>query len=130
MRDGFFGLCALERARVVARALGGDRDRDERLPARVGGALLSDAWFGGQPAFAVFVEGASAGPPEPFAVEVLRIEDGLIADIDHFLQPELLHCPAGEIGGAALVSARVALSGPRLMWKLNRSKEADVPRQR
>jgi len=43
-----------------------------------------------QPAFAVFLEGASGAPAEPFAVEVLRIEDGLIADIDNFLQPELL----------------------------------------
>src|SRR5262249_21678409 len=43
-----------------------------------------------QPAFAVFLEGASGGAPEPFAVEVLSIEDGLIADIDYFLQPELL----------------------------------------
>ncbi len=44
-----------------------------------------------QPAFAVFLESAEPGaPPEPFAVEVLRIEDGLIADIHYFLQPELL----------------------------------------
>jgi RNA polymerase sigma-70 factor (ECF subfamily) len=44
-----------------------------------------------QPAYAVFLEGAQPGaPPEPFAVEVLRIEDGLIAEIHYFLQPELL----------------------------------------
>ncbi|HEX4527489.1 MAG TPA: RNA polymerase subunit sigma-70 [Gaiellaceae bacterium] len=43
-----------------------------------------------QPAYAVFLEGASGTPPEPFAIEVLRIEDGLIADIDFFLQPELI----------------------------------------
>ena len=44
-----------------------------------------------QPAYAVFLEPAEAGaPPEPFAVEVLRIEDGLIAEIHYFLQPELL----------------------------------------
>jgi RNA polymerase sigma-70 factor (ECF subfamily) len=43
-----------------------------------------------QPAFAVFLEGAPGAPPEPFAIEVLRIEDGLIADIDYFLQPELV----------------------------------------
>ncbi len=28
--------------------------------------------------------------PEPFALEVLRIEDGLIAELHYFLQPELL----------------------------------------
>lgn len=44
-----------------------------------------------QPAYAVFLEGAEPGaPPEPFAIEVLRIEDGLIAEIHYFLQPELL----------------------------------------
>jgi RNA polymerase sigma-70 factor (ECF subfamily) len=43
-----------------------------------------------QPAFAVFLAGAPSAPPEPFAIEVLRIEDGLIADIDYFLQPELV----------------------------------------
>jgi RNA polymerase sigma-70 factor (ECF subfamily) len=43
-----------------------------------------------QPAFAVFLEGPTGAPPEPFSVEVLRIEDGLIAEIDHFLQPDLL----------------------------------------
>lgn len=40
-----------------------------------------------QPAFAVFLEG---DPPEPFALEVLRIEDGLIVELDYFLQPQLL----------------------------------------
>jgi hypothetical protein len=29
-------------------------------------------------------------PPEPFGIEVLRIEDGLIAEIHYFLQPELI----------------------------------------
>ena len=43
-----------------------------------------------QPAFAVFLEGTAGAPPEPFAIEVLRIEDGLITDLDYFLQPELL----------------------------------------
>jgi RNA polymerase sigma-70 factor, ECF subfamily len=44
-----------------------------------------------QPAYAVFLQAAEPGnPPEPFAVEVLRIEDGLIAEIHYFLQPELL----------------------------------------
>jgi len=43
-----------------------------------------------QPAFAVFLEGADGAPPEPFALEVLRIENGLIAELDYFLQPELL----------------------------------------
>jgi RNA polymerase sigma-70 factor (ECF subfamily) len=44
-----------------------------------------------QPAYAVFLQGAEPGdPPEPFALEVLRIEDGLIAEIHYFLQPELL----------------------------------------
>jgi RNA polymerase sigma-70 factor, ECF subfamily len=43
-----------------------------------------------QPAYAVFLQAAPGAPPEPFAVEVLRIEDGLIAEIHYFLQPELL----------------------------------------
>ena len=44
-----------------------------------------------QPAYAVFLQAAERGaPPEPFAVEVLRIEDVLIAEIHYFLQPELL----------------------------------------
>ncbi len=43
-----------------------------------------------QPAFAVFLEGAPGEPPEPFALEVFRIEGGLIADLDYFLQPTLL----------------------------------------
>jgi RNA polymerase sigma-70 factor (ECF subfamily) len=43
-----------------------------------------------QPAFAVFLEGKDGAAPEPFALEVLRIEDGLIAEIDIFLQPKLL----------------------------------------
>jgi len=44
-----------------------------------------------QPAYAVFLQAAEpGGPTEPFAVEVLRIEDGLIAEIHYFLQPELL----------------------------------------
>jgi RNA polymerase sigma-70 factor (ECF subfamily) len=43
-----------------------------------------------QPAFAVFLKDEAGGPPEPFALEVLRIADGLIAEIHYFLQPELL----------------------------------------
>jgi RNA polymerase sigma-70 factor (ECF subfamily) len=44
-----------------------------------------------QPAYAVFLQAAEPGaPPDPFAVEVLRIQDGLIAEIHYFLQPELL----------------------------------------
>jgi RNA polymerase sigma-70 factor, ECF subfamily len=44
-----------------------------------------------QPAYAVFLQAVEPdAPPEPFAVEVLRIEDGLIAEIHYFLQPELL----------------------------------------
>ena len=43
-----------------------------------------------QPAYAVFLQAEAGAPPEPFAVEVLRIEDGLIAEIHYFLQPELL----------------------------------------
>lgn len=43
-----------------------------------------------QPAYAVFLQGERGGPAEPFALEVLRIEDGLIAELDYFLQPELL----------------------------------------
>jgi RNA polymerase sigma-70 factor (ECF subfamily) len=43
-----------------------------------------------QPAYAVFLQPEPGSPPEPFAVEVLRIENGLIAEIHYFLQPELL----------------------------------------
>jgi RNA polymerase sigma-70 factor, ECF subfamily len=43
-----------------------------------------------QPAYAVFLQAERGAPPEPFALEVLRIEDGLIAEIHYFLQPELL----------------------------------------
>ena len=43
-----------------------------------------------QPAFAVFLSGAPGARPRPFALEVLRIHDGLIAEIDVFLQPKLL----------------------------------------
>jgi RNA polymerase sigma-70 factor (ECF subfamily) len=43
-----------------------------------------------QPAYAVFLQREPGSAPEPFAVEVLRIEDGLIAEIHYFLQPELL----------------------------------------
>lgn len=43
-----------------------------------------------QPAYAVFLQGEPGAPPSPFALEVLRIEDGLIAEIHYFLQPELL----------------------------------------
>jgi RNA polymerase sigma-70 factor, ECF subfamily len=43
-----------------------------------------------QPAFAVFLEGERGAPPRPVGIEVLRIERGLIAEIDVFLQPELV----------------------------------------
>src|SRR6266853_61007 len=44
-----------------------------------------------QPAYAVFLQGKEPGDqPEPFALEVLRIEDGLIAEIHYFLEPELI----------------------------------------
>src|SRR5262249_11157384 len=43
-----------------------------------------------QPAYAVFLQAEAGAPPEPFGLEVLRIEDGLIAEIHYFLQPELL----------------------------------------
>lgn len=44
-----------------------------------------------QPAFAVFLRTTELGaPPEPFALEVLRIEDGMIAELHYFSQPELL----------------------------------------
>jgi len=41
------------------------------------------------PGFAVFLAGDRGAPPRPVGLEVLRIEDGLIAEIDIFLQPEL-----------------------------------------
>ena len=44
----------------------------------------------GEPAAGIRrLPGRSERAPEPFAVEVLRIENGLIAEIDYFLQPEL-----------------------------------------
>lgn len=43
-----------------------------------------------QPAFAVFIRPTPSAAPRPFALEVLRIEDRLIEEIDYFLQPELL----------------------------------------
>jgi RNA polymerase sigma-70 factor (ECF subfamily) len=43
-----------------------------------------------QPAFAVYLASGGGTPPRPFALEVLRLADGLIAEIDIFLQPELL----------------------------------------
>jgi RNA polymerase sigma-70 factor (ECF subfamily) len=42
-----------------------------------------------QPAFAVFLADPAGGPPKPFGLEVLRIENGLIAEIDVFLDPQL-----------------------------------------
>jgi RNA polymerase sigma-70 factor (ECF subfamily) len=43
-----------------------------------------------QPAFAVFVQAGPGAPPAPLGIDVLRIEDGLIAEIDVFLQPRLV----------------------------------------
>jgi len=43
-----------------------------------------------QPAFAVFLADEHGGPPRPLGLSVLRIEHGLIAEIDTFLQPGLL----------------------------------------
>jgi RNA polymerase sigma-70 factor (ECF subfamily) len=43
-----------------------------------------------QPAFAVFLPGEGYGSPQPYAVTVLRIEDGLIAEIDIFREPRLV----------------------------------------
>jgi RNA polymerase sigma-70 factor (ECF subfamily) len=43
-----------------------------------------------QPAFAVFLSGDPGTKPRPLGLEVLRIEHGLIAEIDIFLQPELV----------------------------------------
>jgi RNA polymerase sigma-70 factor (ECF subfamily) len=42
-----------------------------------------------QPAVAVFLADPGGGPPRPFGLEVLRIENGLIAEIDIFLDPQL-----------------------------------------
>lgn len=42
-----------------------------------------------QPAYAVWRQVEAGAPPEPFAIEVLRVEDGLIAEIHYFLLPEL-----------------------------------------
>jgi RNA polymerase sigma-70 factor (ECF subfamily) len=47
-------------------------------------------WANRQPAFAVFLAGDPGTRPCPFALEVLRLTDGLIAEIDIFLQPKLL----------------------------------------
>lgn len=43
-----------------------------------------------QPALAVFVAGDDGAPPRPIGIEVLRIEDGLIAEIVMFLDPRLV----------------------------------------
>jgi RNA polymerase sigma-70 factor (ECF subfamily) len=43
-----------------------------------------------QPAFAIYLAGADGAPPRPLGLSVLRIVDGLIAEIDVFLQPKLL----------------------------------------
>ena len=43
-----------------------------------------------QPAFAIFFEGEHGAPPQPVGIEVFRIEGGLIAEVDVFLQPELV----------------------------------------
>jgi RNA polymerase sigma-70 factor (ECF subfamily) len=43
-----------------------------------------------QPAFGVFVADADGAPPRPIGLSVLRLADGLIAEIDIFLQPELV----------------------------------------
>jgi RNA polymerase sigma-70 factor, ECF subfamily len=43
-----------------------------------------------QPAYAVYLAGEPGTAPEPFAVEVLRIEDGRIAELHLFLEPDLL----------------------------------------
>ncbi len=43
-----------------------------------------------QPAFAIFLPGEPGRPARPVGVEVLRIVDGLIAEIDVFLDPDLV----------------------------------------
>ncbi len=43
-----------------------------------------------QPAHAIWRRVEPGAPPEPFGIEVLRIEDGLIAEIHYFLLPKLL----------------------------------------
>jgi RNA polymerase sigma-70 factor (ECF subfamily) len=43
-----------------------------------------------QPAFAIFLPGAPGMPAQPYAVSVLRVVDGLIAEIDVFLDPALV----------------------------------------
>lgn len=62
------------------------------LPLRPGAArhLHVPTRANRQPAFAVFLAGEGGAAPRPFAVEVFRIADGLIAEIDVFLQPELV----------------------------------------
>jgi RNA polymerase sigma-70 factor (ECF subfamily) len=43
-----------------------------------------------QPAFAVFLESPGGGRPAPLGIEVVHIEDGLIAEVDIFLEPRLV----------------------------------------
>jgi RNA polymerase sigma-70 factor, ECF subfamily len=43
-----------------------------------------------QPAFGIFVAGRDGAPPRPIGLSVLRLADGLIAEIDVFLQPKLV----------------------------------------
>jgi RNA polymerase sigma-70 factor, ECF subfamily len=43
-----------------------------------------------QPAFALFLADEGDAPPRPLGISVLRLADGLIAEIDVFLQPKLV----------------------------------------
>jgi len=63
-----------------------------RYPFRVGASehLHTPTRANRQPAHAVWRRVQPDAPPEPFGIEVLRIEDGLIAEIHYFLQPELI----------------------------------------
>ena len=42
-----------------------------------------------QPAFGMYIRREGESETRAFAIEVLRIQDGLIAEIDYFLAPEL-----------------------------------------
>ena len=52
-----------------------------------------------QPAFAVFLKRETDSAAKPLGIEVLRIEDGLIAEIDIFLQPRLVAAFAVTLPG-------------------------------
>jgi len=65
---------------LAAQPLSGRLPRHIRVPTRANR----------QPAFAIFFDGEGGSPPRPGGIEVFRIERSLIAEVNVFLQPELV----------------------------------------